>query len=83
MAPQPSGWPDDAASWVGAESVLRRVEWCAAFADRADRTLDPEMVADQSLGSTLDPAVHDAIGRAESRTQAIAMLLASPQFQRR
>ena len=83
MAPQPAGWPDDAASWIGPEAVLRRVEWCAAFADHADKTLDPEAVAAQALGDALDPVAHEAIGRAESRTQAVAMLLASPQFQRR
>jgi uncharacterized protein (DUF1800 family) len=83
MAPQPAGWPDDAASWIGPESVLRRVEWCAAFADRADPALDPETVAGQALGTALNPTIREAIGRAESRTQALAMLLASPQFQRR
>ncbi|HLY58433.1 MAG TPA: DUF1800 domain-containing protein [Stellaceae bacterium] len=83
MAPQPAGWPDDAVSWIGPEAVLRRVEWCAAFADRTDKTLDPETVAAQALGGALDPAAHEAIGRAESRTQAVAMLLATPQFQRR
>jgi uncharacterized protein (DUF1800 family) len=82
-APQPAGWPDDSASWISPEGVLRRVEWCGAFAGRADKTLDPQDVAQQALGSALDPEIHEAIGRAESRPEALAMLLASPQFQRR
>jgi uncharacterized protein (DUF1800 family) len=83
MAPQPSGWPDDAAAWIGPEAVLRRVEWCGAFADRVDRTLDPAMLAAQVLGAGIAPATRDAVQHAESRPQAIAMLLASPEFQRR
>ena len=83
MAPQPSGWPDDASSWIGAESVLRRVEWCAAFAGRSDPKLDPVALGQATFGEAFDGAVSDAIGHAESRHEAVAMLLASPQFQRR
>jgi uncharacterized protein (DUF1800 family) len=82
-APQPSGWPDNAASWIGPEAVLRRVEWCGAFADRVDRTLDPETLATGALGASLEPTTREVIGRAESRPQAVALLLASPEFQRR
>jgi uncharacterized protein (DUF1800 family) len=83
MAPQPAGWPDDAASWIGPEAVLRRVDWCSALADRVDRTQDPEQIGEHALGGLLDGPMREAIGRAESRSQAIALLLASPQFQRR
>ena len=83
MAPQPSGWPDDAASWIGPEAMLRRVEWCAAFAGKVDPAQDPEALADAALGGALTPGTKEAIGRAESRPQAVALLLASPEFQRR
>jgi uncharacterized protein (DUF1800 family) len=83
MAQQPSGWPDDAASWIGPDSVLRRVEWCGAFAEHADPSVDPAVLADQVLGDTLAPESRQAIARAESRPTAVAMLLASPEFQRR
>jgi uncharacterized protein (DUF1800 family) len=83
MAPQPSGWADDAASWVGPESVLRRVEWCQAFADRVDDKADPVALADDVLGDALDDQARKTIALAESRPAALAMLLASPAFQRR
>ena len=83
MAPSPAGWGDDAASWVGPEAVLRRVEWCQSFADRADPALDPMAVADGALGGLLPEATRTAVSRAESRPMALAMLLASPEFQRR
>jgi uncharacterized protein (DUF1800 family) len=83
MAPQPSGWPDDGASWAGPEQVMRRVEWCAGLARHADPTVDPVQLADLALGDTLDHDARQTIARAESRQSAIALLLASPAFQRR
>jgi uncharacterized protein (DUF1800 family) len=83
MAPQPSGWPDDAASWVGPESVLRRVEWCQSFADHMADKADPLRFADEAIGETLGADARLAAERAESRPEALALLLASPAFQRR
>ena len=83
MAPSPAGWPDDAASWVGAEAVLRRVEWAQTYADQVGGELDPVALSDAVLGDTIDPGQRQAIARAESRPTALAMLLASPAFQRR
>jgi uncharacterized protein (DUF1800 family) len=83
MAPSPAGWGDDAASWVGPESVLHRVEWCQSFAERADPALDPMAVADGALGDILSRPARNAIALAESRPTALAMVLASPAFQRR
>jgi uncharacterized protein (DUF1800 family) len=79
MAPSPAGWGDDAASWVGPEAVLRRVEWCQSFAERADAALDPMNLAEGIL--PID--ARNAVSLAESRPMALAMVLASPEFQRR
>ena len=83
MAPAPSGWGDDAASWVGPEAVLHRVEWCQGFAERADPSLDPLSVIDAGLGDALPASSRNAVALAESRPTALAMVLASPAFQRR
>src|SRR5260221_4041059 len=34
FAPSPAGWPDNAASWVSPEAVLRRAQWCPGHAER-------------------------------------------------
>jgi uncharacterized protein (DUF1800 family) len=83
MAPQPTGWPDDAASWCSPDAMLRRVEWCQGFADRVGGTTDPMVIARNALGETLDAAGLAAVQHAESRPAALAILLASPAFQRR
>jgi uncharacterized protein (DUF1800 family) len=80
MAPSPAGWGDDSASWVGPEAVLRRVEWCQSFAERADAALDPVSVAE---GAFVQASTRNTVSLAESRPMALAMVLASPEFQRR
>jgi uncharacterized protein (DUF1800 family) len=81
-APAPNGWPDRAADWAAPEAVLRRIDWANGFAGRiGDR--DVMDIADNALGPLLRPETRDAIGRAGSRREAMTLLLASAEFQRR
>ncbi len=81
-APQPNGWPDRAAEWAGPEAMLRRVDWAYGFAGRAELP-EPAVLADTALGPLLTEATMTEIRRAGSRRDGIALLLASPEFQRR
>jgi len=81
-APQPNGWPDHAADWAGPEAMLRRIDWAYAVSGRAPQT-DPHAMADAALGPLLRPATAMAMHRAGSRREALALLFASPEFQRR
>jgi uncharacterized protein (DUF1800 family) len=83
VAPSPAGWPDVAASWISPESVLRRAEWCQAFANRLPDAPDPVEIASATLGDALPEETMQAIRRAPDRRIGLALLLASPQFQRR
>ena len=80
-APQPNGWGDRAADWAAPEAMLRRVAFAYAVAGRVPR--DPSAVADAALGPRLRPATSTAVARAGSRREALALLLSSPEFQRR
>jgi uncharacterized protein (DUF1800 family) len=82
-APQPNGWSDMAADWAAPDALVKRLAWARAFATRYAPTGDPAEVADQALGARLTPAARTAISRAESRSEAFALLLMSPEFQRR
>jgi uncharacterized protein (DUF1800 family) len=44
---------------------------------------DPNVLAQNALGARLTPAVATAVARAESRPEAVALLIMSPEFQRR
>jgi uncharacterized protein (DUF1800 family) len=83
VAPSPAGWPDVASAWISPESVLRRAEWCQSFAAKLPDPPDPVEIAQATLGDALPDETAQAIRRAPSRRVGLALLLASPQFQRR
>jgi uncharacterized protein (DUF1800 family) len=82
-APSPQGWPDNADSWTGSDAVLQRVEWANTAAQRLGAQSDPLRLADSALGPLLKPDTRIAITRAASPAQGLALLFASPEFQRR
>ena len=82
-APQPNGWSDLASDWAAPDAIVKRLSWARAFSDRYVPAGDPVQIADATLGARLSPATRTAVSRAESRPEAFALLLMSPEFQRR
>jgi uncharacterized protein (DUF1800 family) len=83
-APSPKGWPDEAAPWAASDAIVKRMTFAQGLADRVGPTVaDPNRFAEAALGARLGPAAATAIRRAESRPEAVALLLMSPEFQRR
>jgi uncharacterized protein (DUF1800 family) len=80
--PFPIGWPDRAADWSGAEALMQRVDFAYGLAGKAG-DIDPEAVAHEQLGPLLGAETLAQIRRAGSRRDALTLLLASPDFQRR
>jgi uncharacterized protein (DUF1800 family) len=81
-APLPNGWPDTAADWAGSEALLRRIDWVYGLTARTE-AMDPIEIAGASLGPLLSASTAEQIRRAGSRRDAMTLLLASPEFQRR
>ncbi|WP_407176916.1 DUF1800 family protein [Bradyrhizobium sp. STM 3562] len=75
------GFPDDEASWI--DGMGRRLDIANTFAERIAGKVDPEHVMENVLGSCVAGEVKQAVGRAESRQQALALLFMSADFQRR
>ena len=82
-APSPKGWPEEAQVWCAPDAVVKRMGWSEAFAQAATNDRDPTMLAQNALGGRLTPASAKAIARAETRPEGLAILLMSPEFQRR
>lgn len=80
--PSPKGWPDRAADWAGPEALLARVDWAFATAGRFSRT-DAQAAAEAVLGRLARDSLRREIARAGSAQDAMTILLASPEFQRR
>lgn len=82
-APQPNGWSDVAADWAAPDALVKRLTWARSFSAAYAPDRAPVEVAHAALGARLSPAVETASLRAESRPEAFAVLLMSPEFQRR
>jgi uncharacterized protein (DUF1800 family) len=78
----PAGWPDTAANWNGGDALLKRIEFATAAGRRVGSSIDPAKRAGEVLGA-LGEHTTMSIRGAESGAQAFALLLASPEFQRR
>jgi uncharacterized protein (DUF1800 family) len=79
----PAGWPDQSADWDGASELLKRIEWADAVAQRIGSRRDARELAPQMLGAVLTATTREGIAHAESAAQAVALLLAAPEFMRR
>jgi uncharacterized protein (DUF1800 family) len=62
---------------------MERAQWAHALASRIQRKPDPMALAQEALGPLLSPTTRDTVMRAADATQGLALLLSSPEFQRR
>jgi len=79
--PAPNGFSDNSAAWM--DGLGQRLDIANQISRRAGDTLDPAIIAQKSFGPLLSNETKEALGRAESRSQALALLLMSSEFQRR
>lgn len=80
----PNGYADTNAAWASAEGIKTRIDVAAGWGRQAANAVpDPRGLAEDILGPILSAETKQAVARAESRPQAIALLLMSPEFQRR
>lgn len=80
---QPIGYDDLAATWAGPDAIMRRVEAAERFASRAPSGTDARALAPVLFPGALSDATAQALDRAESPGQALALLFASPEMMRR
>ncbi len=79
--PAPKGFSDDNAAWL--DGLGQRLDLANAFAHREGLGIEPEAVLEVALGPLASPETRRAVAVAESRPQALTMLLMAPEFQRR
>jgi uncharacterized protein (DUF1800 family) len=79
----PAGWPDTSKSWDGSDALMHRVLWASRVGAKYESGIEPADLAAASLGDYARPETLTALRRATSSSQAVALLLMSPEFQRR
>jgi uncharacterized protein (DUF1800 family) len=81
--PGPNGFTDVTAAWASPEGMKARLDFAARFAQSIPGDTKPSDVLDDVLGPIVSSDTRTAVARAESRAQGFALLLMSPEFQRR
>jgi uncharacterized protein (DUF1800 family) len=79
--PAPNGFADESAPWL--DGLTQRLDIANQFARRLGAEADPRDVFEQALAPLASTETRQAILRAESRPQALALLFMAPEFQRR
>jgi uncharacterized protein (DUF1800 family) len=79
----PNGFPDTNAAWAAPEGMKLRLDIAAQVASRLGDNVDPRDLLELAAADASSQETRHTIERAESRQQALALLLMSPEFQRR
>jgi uncharacterized protein (DUF1800 family) len=77
----PKGFSDESAPWL--DGLAQRLDIANQFARRLGGQADPREVFEETLAPLASTETRQAIMRAESRPQALALLFMAPEFQRR
>jgi uncharacterized protein (DUF1800 family) len=79
--PAPNGYPDTESAWI--DGVPRRLDIADDYAGRLANNIDPLALVDSALGPLASADTRETIARAESRKQALTLLVMAPEFLRR
>jgi uncharacterized protein (DUF1800 family) len=77
----PKGFADESAPWL--DGLAQRLDIANQLARRLGADADPRQVFEEVLAPLASAETRQAITRAESRPQALALLFMAPEFQRR
>lgn len=83
--PSPAGWPQTASYWLSPQVLIERLEWASMIAGRFGLPDDmgPIEFGFEVLGPLFRPDTFRRLQVSYSRTEALALFLSSPEFQRR
>lgn len=79
----PNGFPDTAAAWAAPEGIKLRLDIASQMGARLGNNIDPRDLLEFAAADAASVETRRTIERAESRQQALALLLMSPELQRR
>jgi uncharacterized protein (DUF1800 family) len=77
----PNGFADDESAWI--DGLSQRVDIASNFAGGVADRLDPVALVEAGLGPLASAETRNTVARAESRAQALTLLLMAPEFLRR
>ncbi|TYK65538.1 DUF1800 domain-containing protein [Colwellia echini] len=82
QAGSPAGYSDNESDWLGASALMARIDWSVKLS-AFQKNINVEKTMQTALALAPTSHTYQSIIRAESREQALTLLLMSPEFQRR
>ena len=82
-ATSPAGYPDTAADVAGPEAIMRRIEWAQSTSAKLTPAGDYRQLAEYAMGPIMSDTTRQTLASAANPREGLALLLASPDFQRR
>ncbi len=79
--PAPKGFGDANGDWL--DGLAHRLDIANAMAQRYGERLDPNAMLETSIGPLASVETRNTVARAETRQQALTLLLMAPEFLRR
>ena len=79
--PGPNGYADSIAAWASPEGMKLRLDYCSQLASKLRDPPNPSDLLEAMCGAKPSAPTREAVARAESRQQGIALLLMSPEMQ--
>jgi uncharacterized protein (DUF1800 family) len=82
-APGPDGWPEAAEAWITPPGLTARIDWASRLGQRLGPETDPRAFLATALADYAGPETTFAATRAAEKWEGVALVLASPEFNRR
>jgi uncharacterized protein (DUF1800 family) len=81
-APSPAGWPERPEEWLSPTGLSQRLQWIGNLVHKIPDE-SPTAFCDKVLGPLASPRTRAIVEAASNREEGLALVLASPEFNRR
>ena len=81
--PGPNGWPEEVESWITPHGIAARLNWALDITQELGADLDPRTFVSSTLHELAGETLQYAVAGAEQRIEGLALVLISPEFNRR
>jgi uncharacterized protein (DUF1800 family) len=82
-APGPDGGAEAAEAWITPPGLTARIDWASRLGQRIGPDTDPRGFLATALADYAGPETRAAATRAAEKWEGVALVLASPEFNRR
>lgn len=83
FAPSPAGWPDDVISWSSPNEIRGRLDWSVLYTASFSGETAPADLGTDIMAGLMSDYTRTWLGNASNPQQGAALMLMSPEFQRR